>query len=165
MHSHLGIPKEHIIRYDGKTTDDLAKAILPLTPDGAGFAHAIDLVGGPMKTLCFHLIGNYGHVITIVPEGPGYATPLYPHDGPHALARKSATFTIFGLRVKASSGRREDWASCGEGLGVVTGLIEEGRVVIPRVETVGHLEVGVVGTAHRAMETGHTTGKLVMSIP
>jgi hypothetical protein len=48
-----------------------------------------------MKTLCFHVVGFGGHVLTIVEEDdPKFATPLYPSQaGMSSLFMKDADFS------------------------------------------------------------------------
>eukprot|EP00026_Physarum_polycephalum_P011141 Phypoly_transcript_11341.p1 GENE.Phypoly_transcript_11341~~Phypoly_transcript_11341.p1 ORF type:complete len:325 (-),score=32.41 Phypoly_transcript_11341:148-1122(-) len=94
IYMQLGIPKEHIVRYDNKSEDEIAETLLSLTSDRAGFSHAFDLVGGASKMLCFRVLAMEGHVLTIVEEeNANFLTPLYPSQSTHSLFSCNGVFS------------------------------------------------------------------------
>eukprot|EP00026_Physarum_polycephalum_P012561 Phypoly_transcript_12883.p1 GENE.Phypoly_transcript_12883~~Phypoly_transcript_12883.p1 ORF type:complete len:357 (-),score=59.75 Phypoly_transcript_12883:33-1079(-) len=166
IHSHLKIPKEHIIRYDKKSQEDIIAEIRKLTKNALGFPIAIDLVGGDMKTLAFRSLRTTGHVLTIVEENdPKYVTLLYPVHSLESLFMKDATFSTIFIGGRTFVNDPAEWAVFGEDLASLAKLIEAGSVVAPKVTKVGNLNVETIRKAHAMLEDGHTKGKLVVSIP
>eukprot|EP01111_Echinosteliopsis_oligospora_P003902 TRINITY_DN1612_c0_g1_i1.p1 TRINITY_DN1612_c0_g1~~TRINITY_DN1612_c0_g1_i1.p1 ORF type:complete len:351 (+),score=94.72 TRINITY_DN1612_c0_g1_i1:172-1224(+) len=165
IHSHFGIPKKNIIRHSNKSVADISSEVHQISgPKGVKFA--IDLVGGNMKELCFHVIALWGHILTIVEEDdPKYCTPLYPsQSGPNSLFMKDATFSTIFVGAGCFSQDSSVLQKYRKDLTEISKLFEQGKLKAPRI-TKGPFSLETIEKAHKQLETGSTKGKLIMTIP
>jgi len=167
IHSHLKIPKEHIVKYNNKDRATLATEVKNLSPNKSGFPIAIDLWGNEMKKLAFDVLSIDGHVLTIVEEDHDFITPLFPSNKqPSSLFGVNGSFTMVFIGARALAAKEpSDWAVYGQGLEELAKLIDAGKVTAPKITNIGHLKASEVVKAHKELENGHIKGKLIISIP
>jgi NADPH2:quinone reductase len=158
----MGISDAHLIQYRGRSLGELETAVRAKT-DGRGVAVAFDFVGGEMKKLCFRAIDFDGRVVSIVEESPGFALDVWSLDQSPMLAR-SGTVAFISLSARARAGTARDWGVYQEIMSGLTSLIDTGRIPPPQVTEVGELSESTIQEAHKFLEAGHVTGKLVLTV-
>lgn len=159
IEEHLGVPASRIVRYKGLARKALAAEAVRLN-NGALFDVAFDCVGDSMTRLCCDAVDFGGSVVSIV-NGPRASHDAdYPADE-DILFNKSAAFhfeLIFAQTEYAPGRATESYA---RDLDRIAALIASGALRLPKITEVGTLSADTVREAHRQLESGHTTGKLV----
>jgi NADPH2:quinone reductase len=155
--SHLQLPKKHILLYKGLSTDEIEKRALDLLGQ-RGFATVLDTVGGEMRTLALRLANLQGHVATILP-----GESLDCSRG-SLLFQKSLSLHVIFLGSAAYSPDESAWSVYRSQLKALVQLVEKQELICPQIEVLGSLSAETVQTAHRNLESGHTRGKLVMTV-
>lgn len=162
IHERLGVPDINIIRYAGRSLDDLEAHILEL--NGGRLPRAtFDLVGKEMKKLCVRVVDYWGHFVSCAPE-PGAPIDEFFNSQTGPMFTKSASFHSVFLRSPVRGGGRPYWGTFRESLEVIRGWLESGAVKPPMTEEIGPMNAENIGAAHRRLEAGHTRGKLVLSV-
>jgi NADPH2:quinone reductase len=162
IHECLGIPEERIIRYAGRSLDELEGHIVRVNGGRLPRA-AFDLVGGEMKKLCLQVVDYWGHVVSCAPE-PGAPIEEFFHSMKGPLFTKSASFHSVFLRSPVRGGGRPYWGTYQEAFDVIRGWLEAGDIAPPMTEDLGPMTAASISEAHRRLEAGHTRGKLVLSV-
>jgi len=159
----LGVPDTRIVRYKGLSRRALAAEAIRLN-DGALFDITLDCVGDGMTRFCCDTVDFGGMVVSIV-NGPRASD-----DGDHLadediLFNKSASFhfELIFAQTEYAPGRSTE--SYSKDLQQIATLIATGPLRLPKIVEMGTLSAETVRAAHRALETGHTTGKLVATLP
>jgi len=158
----MGLEADHLIGYRGRPLDVLEADVRERT-GGRGVAAAFDFVGADMKTLCLRALDFDGRVVSIVEEPPGPGLDVSRPDRSPLLA-KSGTFHFVATSARARSGEAVRWRVYREMMADLTALIEAGRIPAPHVTTVGELGEETIREAHARLETGHVTGKLILTV-
>lgn len=160
LQKNLELPKDHIVIYEGLTTDQLKKKLLSIN-NGRLFDATVDLVGGERKHLCLELTGYSGHFSTILPEKE-FALPIWDENAIPRARNMSILQVSVGAELGSSD--RKDWQIYKRHLGHISQMLENGTLKSPPVQVVGPLHVKTVQKAHTLLEQGHVKGKLVMTI-
>ena len=158
----MKIPDDDLVHYRGRSLDELESAVRART-DHRGATVTFDFVGGEMKKLCFRAIDFDGRVVSIVEESPGFELDIWRLDRSPLLAR-SGTFQFVALSARARAGSARDWEVYQETMADLTTLISTRRIPPPSVTELGELSEPTIQEAHRMLETGHVTGKLVLTV-
>lgn len=158
----LGVKAEHVLFYQGLSVEEMKRKIYEIT-GGKEIDAAFDFVGGAMKRLCFESAGAGGQIVSIVEEPPDFDLNLW-NEYASPLVMKSLSFHFVQLAARAVYGKREDWLAYRRMLDEIRKLLESGILSAPKIQAVGGLSVETVRRAHEMLETGHTQGKLVMTI-
>lgn len=158
----MQIPAGNLIHYRGPSLDALESEVRGRT-GGRGVAVAFDFVGGEMKKLGFRSIDFDGRVVSIVEESPAFELDLWRSERSPLYAR-SGTFHFVAMSARARAGVGRDWDVYPEIMSALTNLIEAGHIPPPRVTELGELSESAVREAHARLETGHVTGKLVLTV-
>jgi NADPH:quinone reductase len=158
----MQIPAGNLIHYRGRSLDALESEVRGRT-DGRGVAVAFDFVGGEMKKLCFRTIDFDGRVVSIVEESPAFELDIWRSERSPMFAR-SGTFHFVAMSARARAGTAHHWDVYPEIMTALTTLIEAGHIPPPRVTELGELSEPAIREAHERLETGHVTGKLVLTV-
>ena len=160
LQHHLGLARDHILIYEGLSSEQLKEKLLKMTQDRL-FHVTLDLVGGETKRLCLELTGFSGHFSTILPEKE-FAFPVWNEN---ALPR-ARNMSIHQVAVGAEFGstHRADWQIYHRHLGHISEMLENGSLKPPHVQVLGPLSVKTVQQAHSLLAQGHVKGKLVMVV-
>jgi len=160
--AHLGIPQDSIVRYRGLPRDALAAEATRMN-GGALFDIALDCVGDAMTRLCGDAVTFDGVVVSIVngPRANPIAGGIADED---VLFNKSAEFHFELLFAQTEYAPSRSTANYARDLQQIARLIESGTLRLPRITEVGVLSAETVRQAHRVLESGHTTGKLVATV-
>ncbi|MBP7074619.1 MAG: NADP-dependent oxidoreductase [Rhabdochlamydiaceae bacterium] len=151
---HLGIPRSHIVLYQGVSFEELKKQLLALN-GGRFFNATIDLVGKEMKKLCLDLTGYSGHFSTIVPE-KDFNYPTWNENATPRMRNASLLQVMVGAELASLD--RSDWKIYQQHFKQISNL------KVPHIQVVGSLSVQTVQKAHALLEDGSVKGKLVMII-
>jgi len=164
LHSTFGIPKEHIINYQGLTIKQIGEKVIAAN-GGRGVDVVFDLFGGDMKHVAFEVLGMDGNIVTIVEEPDHqFKTPLYPAINPNKnLFAVNGTFHMVFVGAKALAGP-EYWHHMGDSLDQLTQLLESGQLAPSKVNVLGTLSRATVKRAHEELESHHNIGKLIMLV-
>ena len=159
----MALGAEHVI---DKSVDDLWKRAESIAPDG--FDVVLDANGVETLKGSYRHLGPCGRLVvygfhTMLPKVGGRPSWLKlgvdylrtPRFSPLALCDENCSVMAFNLSYLFS--RRE---LLEEGMSWVLALIDGGRVKLPRVTRYAFDDVG---EAHRALESGTTVGKLVLT--
>ena len=163
IEEHLCVPRARIVRYQGLSRKALAAEAMRRN-DGALFDIAFDCVGDSMTHFCCDAVEFGGTVVSIVNGPRASADSDHPADE-DVLFNKSASFhfeLIFAQTEYAPTRTTESYA---RDLEQIAALIATGALRMPKITEVGPLSAATVREAHRALEEGHTTGKLVATLP
>ena len=158
----MKIPDDDLVYYRERSLDELEAAVRARTGN-RGAAATFDFVGGEMKKLCFRAIGFDGRVVSIVEESPGFELDIWRLDRSPLLAR-SGTFQFVALSARARAGSARDWEVYQEIMADLTALIGARQIPPPAVTDLGELSEPTIREAHRMLEAGHVTGKLVLTV-
>ncbi len=160
--SGLGLLPENVIRYRGLTVEQMARRVMELNggrPTGA----ALDFVGGNMKRLCCLVIGFEGRVVSIVEEPPGFELNVWNASRSPLFARSASLHFEF-VGARALFGNPESWLVYNRQLRAIADLVEQEYLHIPKPRIMGKLSAETVAAAHGLLESGHASGKLVMTV-
>lgn len=158
----LGVPPEDIVRYDRQKPEDLAGHVLALN-DGRRLPMVFDFAGGlAMKRLALEVLDFEGRMVSAVEEPPGLPLDAWSAAGP--LFSKGLSLHMVFTGARASAGAPRDWSAYAHDLRVLARLCESGRMPPPEVEVLGRLSVDTVREAHRRLDFGHGSVKLVMRV-
>lgn len=159
----LGVPAQNVLRYDGRSLEEQAAWVRERT-GGRGVAAALDLVGGDMKRLCFAVLDFHGRVVSCVEEyDRDFAIPIW-HPQTSPLYARSASYHYVAVSAPARFGQPRDWALYPRMFAALRERVEAGRLALPAVREMGALGEASIREAHTLLETGHTRGKLVLSV-
>jgi NADPH2:quinone reductase len=158
----MQIPADDLVPYRGRSLDALASAVRART-NGRGVAVAFAFVGGEMKKLCFRALDFDGRVVSTVEESPAFEFDIWRPERSALLAR-SGTFHFVSLSARARAGTARDWEVYQEIMTGLRNLIEAGHLSPPPVTELGELSESTIREAHRRLEAGHVTGKLVLTV-
>ncbi|HKI98012.1 MAG TPA: zinc-binding dehydrogenase [bacterium] len=159
----LGVPPQDILRYRGRSLEELAAWVRERT-DGRGVAAALDLVGGDMKRLCFQVLDFHGCAVSCVEEyEPDFGIDIWsPQHSP--LYARSASYHYVAVSAPARFGTARDWAIYPRMFAGLIDAVESGALPLPPVQDMGVLDEETLRAAHRLLETGHARGKLVLRV-
>lgn len=138
---------EHVLNY---RQTDVGAAIMELT-GSRGASLILDTVGGDTFRLCLDYVGANGHICTILPGA------VSEPDGYRLLLKNvTLSYQFMGGPLQRPEGNRQ-----GQVLAKLANLISEGSLqpVVSEMYDWHHLPA-----AHQALETGHTTGKIVIRV-
>jgi len=158
----LGVRPEHVVRYRGKSSSQLAEEIRTLN-GGEPVQAAFDFVGGPMKRLCFEVVGVDGHVVSIVEEPATFELNLWD-ENTSPLVLRSASFHFVQLAARVRYGPRGTWEKYGHQLTALSLLFDSGALAPVPITDVGPFSVDAVRRAHALLESGQVQGKVVASV-
>jgi NADPH:quinone reductase len=158
----LGLKPNQIVDYAGLDRAALAHAAIRAN-EGKLFEISLDCVGGAMTHLCVDAVDFEGTVVSIV-NGPKDASHAPDASDENTLFDKSASFHFELLFAVAEFAPAERQLAYAGQLNELVGMIERGQVKLPTVTVVGPLSAATVREAHRRLESGHTTGKLVATV-
>lgn len=160
LQNNLGLARDHILLYEGLSTDKLREKLLDMNK-GHLFDATLDLVGGEMKRLCLELTGYSGHFSTILPEDD-FKFPIWNET---AIPRaRNLSIHQVAVGAELSDSNREYWKIYTRHLGHISEILENGTLKPPFVQVVGHLNAITVQQAHILLEQGRVKGKLVMTV-
>lgn len=128
-----------------------AKEVVDKYADGVGFDVIFDTVGGPLLDSAFQMIRPAGDVITIVGAATHNLAPLY--------LRGANLHTVLVL-IPIMFGR--DREAQGLNLESIRRLVDDGQIK-PLLDP-QRFSLAQVADAHRKLEEGHATGKLVVDV-
>jgi len=141
----LGIPEENIINYH---QENLAQKILQ-KKQGQYYDHVVDLVGGAISEITAKVLKINGNYVDVTFHGTALTYDI--------LFDKAAT--VINIAEYAN-------VNLNQQLSTLTALINDGKIVVPKVNIVGNFGVETVKEAHQMMEKNLTFGrKLVMINP
>jgi NADPH:quinone reductase len=158
----LGAKADRVLFYQGLSVEQLKRKVDEMS-GGKGIDAAFDFVGGAMKRLCFEGVRAGGQVVSIVEEPADFALNLWD-ENTSPLIMKSLSFHFVQLAARAVYGKRKDWLAYRRMLDEIGKLFEAKILNAPKIQAVGEFSVETVRRAHEMLETGHTQGKLVMTI-
>ncbi|UQA59799.1 quinone oxidoreductase family protein [Polyangium aurulentum] len=158
----LGVPPEGVLRYDGRSLDELAAEVMRMA--GGRFVQAaFDFVGERMKRLCFAVVGVDGHVVTIVEERPGFELDVWDeHTSP--LVLRSASLHFVQLAARLAYAPEETWPIYGRQLETLARMIDAGHIAPVAITDVGPFSLEAVRRAHTLLEGRHVQGKLIATV-
>jgi NADPH:quinone reductase-like Zn-dependent oxidoreductase len=168
----LRVPREHILRYDGLTLDEMARRVLAMN-GGRPVPIACDFVGGAMKRLCAQVLDFDGQLVTAVEEPPGFDLNVWSarggpggsaSAGSGALRARSASVHLVNLGARGRDGGPAEWDTYRDALSSLSHWLDTGHLPPPPVTVVGTLSADTVREAHARLESGHTHGKLVLTV-
>ena len=160
LYEKLGIPRDHVLIYDGLSTEQLREQMIAMN-HGRLFDATLDLVGGETKKLCLELTGCSGHFSTILPE-QHFEFPFWGENDIPRARNLSVHQVAIGSEIETID--RKCWQIYTRHLGHITKMLERGELRPPFVKTVGSLCARTVQQAHALLERGHVKGKLVMVV-
>lgn len=132
-------------------TTDFVEAVREIT-GGAGADAACDIVGPELLEAGFPAVRFYGRSVSLhLPKGVDFTEARLRNQAVHLELMLSPMY--FGL-ADARSHQTGILERC-------AALIEEGRL---RIHLQGTLPLDRAGEAHRSVEEGHTTGKIVLTV-
>jgi NADPH:quinone reductase-like Zn-dependent oxidoreductase len=156
----LGISRDHILLYEGFSTDQLREKLLQMN-SGRLFDFTLDLAGGEMKRLCLELTGYSGHFSTVLPE-KDFQFPVWNE---HALPRaRNMSIHQVSVGAELSDDDRKYWKVYQRHLELLSEMFDRGDLRSPFINIVGMLAAPTVIEAHRRLEEGRVKGKLVMVV-
>jgi NADPH:quinone reductase-like Zn-dependent oxidoreductase len=159
---HLGVAPQHILRYRGRSLEDLERAVLGMN-GGQPVSVAFDFAGGDMKRLCCRVVGFDGHVVTTVEEPPQFDLDVWSGGG-SLLGRRSASLHLVSLGARARHGGPAEWSVYGDMLESLGRWCDTGHLPPPAVTLLGALSTETIRHAHTLLESGHARGKLVLTV-
>jgi NADPH:quinone reductase len=139
----LGVAPEHVIRYQGKSHQELVEEALSRN-SGKPFKKILDFVGGDMKKLCSDLLAADGEIVSVVEDDDSFAVPLWHGRGLFA--------------------EKESWDVYHQDLEHLLRLFEQQRLHPVKVEKIGHLSPQTIANGHSRLESGAIQGKLVFEV-
>lgn len=156
----IGINKDHILIYEGLSTQELKEKLLAMNK-GHFFHATFDFVGGKMKSLCLELTGLSGHFSTVVPE-MNFDFPFWEEN---AIPR-ARNLSVHQVAIGAELGSKEKGSLqiYKNHLKIIMDLLEVGKLKPPFITVIGLLSKKTVQKAHELMESGRVKGKLVMLV-
>lgn len=162
LKKHFSLSDHQIIDYQGLGTEEIAKKLIEHN-EGKQFYFSLDFVGKTAKEVCFLVADFYGHIATVLPEEETFQIPIWGrNDGPFWM--KSLSLHMILILASAFSSNPEDWMIYRAQLAHLAGLFEKEELQKPVIENLGEFSVETVRKAHNQLETGHTKGKLVMTV-
>ncbi len=160
LQENLGLTRDHILIYDGLSTEQLKEKLLTMNR-GRLFDATLDLVGGDRKQLCLELTGYSGHFSTILPEKE-FKFPIWNENAIPRARNMSIHQVAVGSEL--SSPDRTYWQVYQRHLEHISQMLENGTLKPPPIQVLGPLSVETVHRAHALLEQGRVKGKLVMVI-
>ncbi len=157
-----GIPKKHVLHYKGLSVEQMKEKLFEMN-QGELIPAVFDLVGGPMKELCFAVVDYSGHVASILPEKKGFPIELWARNESVSFAKSLSVHFIF-VGAEAYSGPPKSWNIYRQQLSYIAKLIESGELQVFEPEAIGPLSKESVVTAHQKIERGQAKSKLVMTV-
>jgi NADPH:quinone reductase len=158
----LQISPQHILRYEGLGVEEMAARVLAMN-GGRPVPIACDFVGGAMKRLCAQVLDQDGQLVTAVEEPPDFALNVWSAKD-SVLRARSASVHLVNLGARARDGRPEEWVAYHDALSSLSHWLDTGHLPPPPVTVVGALSADTVREAHTRLESGHTRGKLVLTV-
>ena len=154
----LKVPSEHVIRYHGRTLDELQEQV-SLLNQGRGVRAAFDLVGHRLSQLCYRSIGFGGSVVSVrdQPGEVGDETARW-------LFSKSASLHFQFTGARAQWGGPEHWTTYQRYLRALTGLFEGGHLSHPKISDLGEFSPSTLDGAHSLLPRADALGQLVVRI-
>lgn len=163
----LKLPREQILRYDGLTLDQMAGRVLAMN-GGEPVMTACDFVGGTMKKLCCRVVEIDGQVVTAVEEPPGFDLDVWSAKGGSAgdgtVRARALSLHQINLGARARDGGPATWETYRDALSTLGHWLDTGHLPPPPVTIAGPLNETTIRAAHKALETGHVRGKLVLTV-
>lgn len=160
LHNKLGIERDHILIYEGLTFEQLKEQLLKMN-NGRFFHATLDLVGGDRKRLCLALTGYSGHFSTILPEAH-FTDPFWQEN---ALPRaRNLSVHQVNIGAELADSTRASWNVYQSHLEKISEMLENGKLQLPKIESVGSLSLKTVQKAHQLLEDGRVKGKLIMVV-
>jgi NADPH:quinone reductase-like Zn-dependent oxidoreductase len=157
----LGVNEKLVLRYPGRSVDDLAAKVFDLTV-GRGVAAAFDFAGGEMKALCFKAIGFDGHIISVVEEGSDFKFDIWSVGGP--MFQKSASYHLVALSARSRNGVPDDWSIYRHWIDEWLNLVSSGKLPIQPVTDLGMLTEDNLTAAHEQLQSRSVKGKLALTV-
>lgn len=158
----LKVPREHILRYDGLSLEQMAERVLAMN-GGAPVMTACDFVGGAMKRLCCAVTEIDGQVVSAVEEPPGFQLNVWSATDSPVRARALSVHLV-NLGARARDGKPAAWDAYRDALSSLGHWLETGHIPPPPVTSLGAMTETALRDAHRRLEEGHVHGKLVLSV-
>ncbi|TWI97578.1 NADPH:quinone reductase-like Zn-dependent oxidoreductase [Mucilaginibacter frigoritolerans] len=150
----IGLTKERIYNYHLPGLETTLRS----GNANSGFDLAIDLVGGPLSTLCAGLLNVYGSYMNV--------TNLLTPTAEEILFNKAAAIINIANYAVALHGHSTSLSVYGQQLTTLFSKLQQGVIEGPAVYTVGEFSAKTVIQAHLMLEENQTKGnKLVMYIP
>jgi NADPH:quinone reductase-like Zn-dependent oxidoreductase len=187
----LHVAREHILRYDGLTLEEMARRVLAMN-GGRPVPLACDFVGGTMKRLCARVLDFDGQLVTAVEEPQAFDLNVWSargggtgsagsssasagsssvsagngsaSAGGGSLRARSASVHLVNLGARARDGGPAEWETYRDALASLSHWLDTGHIPPPPVTVVGALGEASVREAHARLESGHTRGKLVLTV-
>lgn len=160
---HLGIDASRILRYEGLSRDALVAKAISLNA-GELFDITLDCVGDSMTRLCCDAVGYDGAVVSIV-NGPRSNPVTGGIADEDVLFNKSAEFHFELLFAQTEYAPARPTSNYARDLDRIADLLKSGRLHLPKITEIGALNSDTVRRAHSMLESGHTRGKLIATIP
>ncbi len=160
--NNLGIDRNHIIDYSGRTVEQMDASIKELT-NGNGVSAAFDFVGGDMKKLCFHAIRFDGRVVSIVEEPPDFEYNIWRADISPLFA-KSGSYHFVATSARARNGEPKHWTIYRKTMSELVNLVGSGKLALAKVNEIGVFSEETIREAHTMLEAGHVKGKLALTV-
>jgi len=157
---HLQVPSSHILNYSGMSTEEMADKLIEMN-QGQQFYFALDFVGGKVKELCFVVADYHGHVASILPEDDAFSVKVWGRNS--IFWHKSLSLHMVYLMASFGAGPK-GWNIYKTQLKHLASLFEKKELPEPHIQIMGELSAETARKAHVLLATGHTFGKLVMSL-
>lgn len=158
----LGIPSEHILRYPGRSLEEMAERVVAMN-DGRFVPAVFDFVGGEMKRLCCEVVDFDGRIVTIVEEPEDFRLHAVT-GGKSPLLGKAASLHAVLVLARSRFATGEYWSIYQEQLRELAALVDDGALIPHRIRPVDGFTADAFREAHTRMETRHPDGKLVATI-